>query len=166
MANTPDRKPDDDELDVFGLTHPGKVRPDNQDQFLLAALHKRLTVLRSSLSEDQLLPFAERRLAFIAMVADGVGGGSGGGKASATTLEVATEYIIQSMDCYDRKDAGEEAFIHALEDAAFQAHAAVQAKAAEEEDKGRMATTLTLWMGVWPWYYLLQLGDSRYYLYR
>jgi len=29
-----------------------------------------------------------------------------------------------------------------------------------------MATTLTLWMGVWPWYYLLQVGDSRYYLYR
>ena len=29
-----------------------------------------------------------------------------------------------------------------------------------------MATTLTLWMGVWPWYYLLQVGDSRYDLYR
>ena len=29
-----------------------------------------------------------------------------------------------------------------------------------------MATTLTLWIGVWPWYYLLQVGDSRYYLYR
>ena len=29
-----------------------------------------------------------------------------------------------------------------------------------------MATTLTLFMGVWPAYYLLQLGDSRYYLWR
>ena len=29
-----------------------------------------------------------------------------------------------------------------------------------------MATTLTLFLGVWPWYYLLQVGDSRYYLYR
>jgi protein phosphatase len=29
-----------------------------------------------------------------------------------------------------------------------------------------MATTLTLWIGVWPWAYLLQVGDSRYYLYR
>jgi protein phosphatase len=29
-----------------------------------------------------------------------------------------------------------------------------------------MATTLTLFMGVWPYYYLLQVGDSRYYLYR
>ena len=29
-----------------------------------------------------------------------------------------------------------------------------------------MATTLTLFMGVWPAYYLVQVGDSRYYLWR
>lgn len=29
-----------------------------------------------------------------------------------------------------------------------------------------MATTLTLWMGVWPYCYLLQVGDSRYYMFR
>jgi protein phosphatase len=29
-----------------------------------------------------------------------------------------------------------------------------------------MATTLTLWLGVWPWNYLVQVGDSRYYQYR
>jgi protein phosphatase len=28
-----------------------------------------------------------------------------------------------------------------------------------------MATTLTLWIGVWPWSYLLQVGDSRCYVY-
>ena len=166
MTADPARKPDDDEIDVYGLTHTGKVREDNQDQFLLAALHKRLTVYRSSLSEAQLTPFAEQRLAYLAMVADGVGGGIGGAEASATTLEVATEYILGTMDCYDRKDADEGAFIEALQDAAMKAHAAVQARAEKEEDKGRMATTLTLWMGVWPWYYLLQVGDSRYYLFR
>lgn len=166
MASIPDRKPDDDEIDVFGVTNPGKVRSENQDHFLLASLHKRLTVLGSSLSETQLIPFAERRLAFVAMVADGVGGSTGGGKASATTVEVATQYITHSMDCYDRIDADEEAFIHALEDAAFKAHGVVQTLAAADEDKSRMATTLTLFMGVWPWYYLLQVGDSRYYLYR
>ena len=48
----------------------------------------------------------------------------------------------------------------------MEAHAAVQARAEREGDKGRMATTLTLWFGVWPWYYLLQVGDSRYYLFR
>ena len=107
MTPTLDRKPDDDEIDVYGLTHTGNVRTDNQDQFLLASLHKRLTIHSTSLSEAQLTPFGAQRLAFIAMVADGVGGGVGGAEASATTLEVATEYILGSMDCYDRKDAGE-----------------------------------------------------------
>ncbi|MGH7590192.1 MAG: PP2C family protein-serine/threonine phosphatase [Gemmatimonadales bacterium] len=166
-ASTP-RKPDDDEIDVFGLSHAGKVRPDNQDHFLLASLHKRLTIHQTNLTADERLPFADRRLAFIAMIADGVGGGVGGAEASATTLETATEYILGSMDCYDRADPGgdETTFINALQDAAMRAHQAVQVRAVTEKDRGRMATTLTLWMGVWPWYYLLQVGDSRYYLFR
>ncbi|MGB7212402.1 MAG: protein phosphatase 2C domain-containing protein, partial [Gemmatimonadales bacterium] len=160
------RKPDDDEIDVYGLTHVGKVRPDNQDHFLLASLHKRLTIHQTNLTAAERQPFADRRLAFIAMIADGVGGGTGGAAASATTLETATEYIIGSMDCYDRADPGgdETTFINALQDAAMRAHQAVVTRT--EPDNGRGATTLTLWMGVWPWYYLLQVGDSRYYLYR
>jgi serine/threonine protein phosphatase PrpC len=159
-------KPRDDELDVFGLTHPGKVRAQNQDHFLLATIHKRVQVVQTSLSEQQRLPLADERLAVIAMVADGVGGGEGGERASATALEVATQYVTASTDCYFRAANGDEPFLHVLQDAALQCHQAVLAQA-EREGHGRtMATTLTLWMGVWPWYYLLQVGDSRYYLYR
>ena len=32
------RRPRDDEIDVFGLTHPGKVRRENQDHFLISSL--------------------------------------------------------------------------------------------------------------------------------
>lgn len=162
------RKPDDDEIDVFGLSHRGKVRSENQDHFLLASLHKRLTIHRTNLSDAERRPFADRRLAFVAMVADGVGGTLGGAAASAMTLETATAYILESMDCYDRADPGgdEATFTEALQEAAMRAHAAVRARAESEKDQRRMATTLTLWMGVWPWYYLLQVGDSRYYLYR
>ena len=74
----PPRKPRDDEIDVFGLTHPGKVRATNQDHFLLGAIHRRLQVLHTSLTDQERLPFADDRIAFIAMVADGVGSGAGG----------------------------------------------------------------------------------------
>jgi protein phosphatase len=167
-----ERKPRDDEIDVFGLTHAGKVRKDNQDHFLLATIHKRVDVVLSSLSEQQREPLAgDERLAFIAMIADGVGGGEGGEEASALALESAMRYLAHSMNCYygadpRTTDHGGSVFINALQDAALRCNSAVHERAREQGVDGNMATTLTLWMGVWPWYYLLQVGDSRYYLWR
>jgi serine/threonine protein phosphatase PrpC len=161
-----DRKPRDDEIDVYGLSDRGKVRARNEDHFLLASIHRRVNVVGTNLSELEGLPLGDQRLAFIAMVADGVGGASGGDQASAMALEVATQYVVSSMDCYDRTDAVEGSMTESLQVAAMHCHQAVLDRASEEGDGSRMATTLTLWMGVWPWYYLLQVGDSRYYLYR
>jgi PPM family protein phosphatase len=162
----PGRKPRDDEIDVYGLTHKGNVRVENQDHFLLSSIHKHVEILSTSLSERQLLPLGDERVAFLAMVADGVGGGEGGEEASATALQNALQYVVKSMDCYYRSDASETAFIDALQETAEACHRAVVARAREEGVEGTMATTLTLWFGVWPWYYLLQVGDSRYYLWR
>lgn len=167
MTSDP-RKPLDDELDVFGLTHPGKVRTNNEDQFLLASIHKRINIISTSLPADHSLPLGDERLAYIAMVADGVGGLSAGEEASATALEVAMRYVTESMDCYYRTDRESDLFIEELHAAAMRAHEAVKAKRSEEGagERGRMATTLTMYFGVWPYYYLLQVGDSRYYLWR
>ena len=38
-AATPEPRPRDDELDLFGLTHAGRVRKENQDHFLLCTVH-------------------------------------------------------------------------------------------------------------------------------
>lgn len=162
----PTRKPLDDEIDVFGLTHQGLVRKNNEDQFLMMTIHKRVNVVSTSLSDQQRLPLGDERLAWVSMVADGVGGLSGGEEASATAVEVAMQYVTRSMNCYYRADSSEKRFIEELQGAAMEAHAAVVAKRTTEGRKGRMATTLTLWMGVWPDFYLLQVGDSRYYLWR
>src|SRR5262245_11433556 len=72
------RKPLDEEIDVYGLTHPGKVRKVNQDHFLLAALRKRMDVILTSLPEATQLKVEDDRLAFLAVVADGVGGSTRG----------------------------------------------------------------------------------------
>lgn len=162
----PPRKPRDDELDVFGLTHPGKVRPNNEDQFLSARIHKRIDVLSTSLPDKHRLSMADERLASLLVVADGVGGLSSGEEASATALEVAMQYVNHSMNCYYSANSTDAPFIEQLQAAAMHAHEAVVAKGGMDGRQGRMATTLTLWMGVWPYGYLLQVGDSRYYLWR
>jgi protein phosphatase len=48
----------------------------------------------------------------------------------------------------------------------MRAHEAVRSVREEQGVRGTMATTLTLYIGVWPTYYLLQIGDSRYYVWR
>jgi serine/threonine protein phosphatase PrpC len=163
---TPARKPRDEEIDVYGLTHIGKVRKENQDHFLLATVHKRVEVLATNLGEQQHLPHGDQRVAFLAMVADGVGGLEGGAEASATALEAVMQYVNDSMSVLYEIDVTERAFTEALQRCALRSHEAIVARRSAEHPESTMATTLTLFMGVWPAYYLLQVGDSRYYLWR
>ena len=78
------RVPRDDEIDVFAISHAGKGRKTNQDRFLLATINKRVNLISSNLDEEERLPVGDQRLAYLAMIADGVGGGTGGAEASAT----------------------------------------------------------------------------------
>jgi protein phosphatase len=161
------RKPNADEIDVFGLTHPGKVRRQNQDAFLIASIHRTVNVHLTNISlESRASIGGDERLAFLSMVADGVGGGEGGADASATALEAALEYALYGMECYNGRQHDDAAFIDQMQSAAMKAHEAVRAKRAAARYEGTMATTLTLWLGAWPASYLVQVGDSRCYVFR
>src|ERR1700737_3252480 len=160
------RKPRDDEIDAYGLTPPGLVRPANQDHFLIGFLRQRLDVWQSSLPEFSDLPVAENRLASLMMVADGVGGAQKGESASRVALQELAQYITESVRCYYTADTGDSDFTRALEAGAMKSHQAVIEHGASDPESRGMATTLTLFIGVWPWCYLLQVGDSRYYQYR
>ena len=160
------RKPRDDEIDVYGVTHTGKVRKNNQDHFLLGSLRKRMDIVLTSLPTADQIALEDERLAFLAMVADGVGGSAKGGEASRLALEQVTQYVAQSTRVYYGADAREDSFMNALEEAALQVHADLLERGTQNPEMRGMATTLTVYLGVWPWIYLMQVGDSRYYLYR
>lgn len=160
------RKPRDSEIDVFGVTHVGLKRSINQDHFLIGSLRQRFSVRQSSLPDFSELPLVEDRLASLMMVADGVGGGRKGEEASQLAVSALTNYITESVRCYYSAARGDADFTAALEEAAYRCHNTVVEEASKHPEYEGMATTLTLFIGVWPWCYLLQVGDSRYYQYR
>lgn len=166
------RRPRDDELDLFGVTHPGKIRRENQDHFLVCTVHQQAVIHGTSLPGPERLPLRGERLATILLVADGVGSGGAGGEASQLATESITRYVSSTLRTYHAAgSADEREFLEALKAAALEAHRAVRteatARAASEglsEVRG-MATTLTLAIAVWPWLYIVQVGDSRCYFY-
>ena len=163
----PARKPREDEIDAYGVTHTGKVRKDNQDHFLLCSLRKQLVVRLSSIPDADGLLGETERLASLAMVADGVGGAARGETASRVALAAVTKYVARSMRCYYSAAAQDDEELHdALRDSAHQCHAELIRRGEEDADYRGMATTLTLYLSVWPQAYLLQVGDSRCYLLR
>ena len=160
-------KPSDAEIEVFGVTHPGLVRKDNQDHFLLSSLHKQMVIHGTSLPDPDLLPQHSERLAFFAMVADGVGGSSAGARASQLAIAATAQYVTHSALAYYAIDPGnEERFLEALQESAQAAHRAVQDAAPVEPNRKGPATTLTLGIWVWPRAYILNVGDSRAYVFR
>ena len=111
-----DRAPRDDEIDFFGLTNVGKVRKNNQDNFLICSMRRKMEVHLSSLPSLDRLPMGAERIALLAMVADGVGGGPMGEEASRFAVEAVTQYVTRSIRLCTADSAGSsDAFAHALE---------------------------------------------------
>ena len=157
-------KPRDDEIDVHGLTHKGLVRRENQDHFLICSLHKQMKLYLTSIPEFEKASAERERLAFLAMVADGVGGGMGGGEASRLALSNVSAYVSHALQAYYGADAtDDDSFRRALQQAALRCHEDIARRAETDPGLRGMATTLTLYIGVWPRLWLLQVGDSRYY---
>ena len=160
------RRPLDDEIDAYGITHPGKVRKTNEDHFLICALQKHIKLYHTSLPDASRLA-GEERVAFISVVADGVGGHSGGEEASRLALESVTRYIGEAIHVYYTADPDDDAaFTTLLSESALKVHREMTARHSVPSGRRGMATTLTLWLGVWPRSYLLQVGDSRCYMLR
>ena len=157
-------RPEDDQIDLWGVTHVGKVRKDNQDQFLLCTVHPQLVIHGTSLPNPESLPTRGTRFGTVMLVADGVGGAVDGSEASRLATETVMRYVTSTLRCYHvAGERGDEEFFQAMKDAALQAHDAVRAESVSRGE-GRMASTLTVATFVWPWCYVTQVGDSRCYL--
>ena len=130
-------------------------------------MHPEVVIHGTSLPDPAGLALRGQRLATIMLVADGVGGSAAGSQASRLATEAVTRYIASTLRSYPADGSTSEgAFLDALREAAIEAHHTVRAEAAATLDGRDMASTLSIAVIVWPWMYVVQVGDSRCYFFQ
>ncbi|MGE0552701.1 MAG: PP2C family serine/threonine-protein phosphatase, partial [Gemmatimonadales bacterium] len=148
------------DVDCFGLTHVGRVRGNNEDQFLVATLEKQMRIEHSSVELEPLSGGSFGGRARLLMVADGVGGRAGGELASRVAVRGLSEYAAQAAGCFQRFNVSQEAdFLSGLEQGIRRTHELL----IERYGSRAPATTLTMAVLAWPRTYIIHVGDSRAY---
>jgi protein phosphatase len=151
-------------IDVFGLSHAGRVRTENQDQFLIASVHKSMRVIQTSMPRGPVGEIHGPSYGHVLLVADGVGGTPGGRAASGTALNAITDYVLRAMDLYVEFDAAlEPEFVAGLRRSVEHGHEVVRLAGQADEDQEGMATTLTMVYFRWPRAFIVHVGDCRLY---
>ena len=151
-------------VDIYGLSHQGLVRSENQDHFLIATLHKTMRVIQTSVPQDSLGALQSPGREYVFLVADGVGGMPGGREASRTALHTIVDYVLSAMDLHVQLGPEAEPHFHAeLRRSVELSHEAVRQAGAADEERSGMATTLTMVCIRWPKAYIVHVGDSRGY---
>ena len=157
----------DPESDVCscGATHRGRVRENNQDQFLIAQLNKSMRISATSMPLGDRLYGGVR--GEVLLVADGMGGHAAGEKASHLAIEHFVRRLLSSIHWHFHGEKEREAeFIEDLKRLLQDAHTRILLESAQHPDQRGMGTTLTMAYIVWPRMYVVHAGDSRCYLVR
>ena len=150
---------------TFGLTDPGRVRPTNEDQFLVAELAKAMRVRYASLPQPKTQYADERGYLFI--VADGMGGHQAGEQASALAVQSIEGFTLNTLKWFFRlKGAEEQDILKEFQVALQQADAKVCLEAAQHRELAGMGTTVTMAYAFGSQMFLVHVGDSRCYLFR
>jgi len=153
------------DLSSFGLTDQGKVRRNNQDQFLIAGLSKSLRVSATSLALESRI-FGSNQ-GEILMVADGMGGHAAGEKASELAVTHLVKRLVGKIHWhFYGEEHREEEFVENLAGLLTDASAKIRRESSRDVAKLGMGTTLTLAYLIWPRLYVVHAGDSRCYVVR
>ena len=75
------------QADLAGLSHRGKVRPNNEDHFLTCRFGRFLRTLTTNLPDDQMPP-DHGETGYGMIVADGIGGRTAGEAASRMAISL------------------------------------------------------------------------------
>ncbi len=150
---------------MAGLSDVGRVRAENQDQFLVADLNRSMTIHASTLPVDDGTQLYSGLIGQLLVVADGISGAPGAVVASQIGVGTVARYVLNAMPWFldhDHDDDQEAELLAAL----LEVESAVEEQARVDPEFEGMGTTLTMAHIVWPRLYVVNVGDSRCYLLR
>ena len=153
-------------VEVAGLTHPGKVRPNNEDHFHVVQFGRFLRTLVSSLPPGE-VPEESGEPGYGYAVADGIGGRAGGEVASRLAISLLVECVLQTPDWilgHDDHLLGKvlDRFAERVQAVNF----ALLTKAESEPWLRGMGTTLSVAASLGDDLLVTHLGDSTVFLFR
>lgn len=154
-------------IEIGALTHCGRVRAKNEDQFVVVRRTRKGEVLASSLPTKD-LGVAKKQYAWLLAVADGLGGQSSGEVASATAIRTIIEFasgvsswIMGPADGAQRAD-----FVERVDMYAKAIQNQMKIRSAADPALAGMATTMTAAYIFDGMAIVVNVGDSRSYLIR
>jgi protein phosphatase len=154
------------QVDWAGRTDPGRVRPNNEDHFLLIRFGRWLELLDGNLPADA-VPSLAQEIGYGLAVADGVGGTSGGEVASRLALQAMINAVLHMPYWIMRIDEAQESEVLRRATARYQQVQQVLTEQAQAEPAlESMGTTMTMTLSLGRNLLVAHIGDSRAYLFR
>jgi PPM family protein phosphatase len=154
------------QLDVKGLSDPGKVRPNNEDHFLVARCDRTLQMLETNLPSGE-VPGHNRETVYGLVVADGMGGEAAGEVASRKAIGVLVDLVLRTPDWIMFVDDQLLREVKQRMERRFrQIRDALNEQAHSDPSLFGMGTTMTLAVSHGADLLITHVGDSRAYLFR
>jgi protein phosphatase len=153
-------------VEVAALSHAGKVRPNNEDHYLVVRLGRYLDVRLTSLPEGE-TPGRCEETGHGFVVADGMGGAEGGEVASRLAISTLVNLVLQVPDwILLLDDTRAQETMKRMTRHYRKVDAEIGRRARQDRMLAGMGTTMTLAYSLGADLFIVQVGDSRAYLHR
>ena len=154
------------DVDLGARSHPGRVRSNNEDHYLVCRFQRSMTTLLSNLPEGT-VPAEHADTAYGFLVADGIGGRAAGEVASRTAIGELVALALRTPDwimTLDESRVGE--VLERMKQRFERLSEALADRARAEPGLAGMGTTMTLVLSLGLDAIVVHIGDSRAYLRR
>ncbi|CAN5892719.1 protein phosphatase 2C domain-containing protein [soil metagenome] len=152
-------------VEVAARSHPGKVRPNNEDHYIVGQVRRAMQLQETNLPPE-LLPALLDEVGQVMVVADGMGGMASGEVASRLAITTGLQLVRDSGRWALQLDQPGEAaaLIDRFRDYFRRVNRRVFEQASADATMSGMGTTLTVAYSVGAELFIVHAGDSRAYL--